>query len=566
MYADLDLTPLRKEILPVWECALKNLDDSLKDCVQSLINWIGSEKSLYHRVLRGEALRPNQPISQLTDAILKYHGCDLKSDHNWLIILRQVINAGNELQKWNLELPAHSIVSPRERGRFNPDRFRSRKLAKIWKCALDKSFSRVDNLNHDQSIGRIMLSAMLYGGITNPQLLISLIKNIPLKPTYHNGFRFIDLKPTWRGQDIAEVRRWFPDPLTETLMLRFRNNINLDSEHKISGPWVHKKVNSFLKECDVSKENLPSGISQLCDISCIQYELNFPPVIADYCARRFLGHSLRDCAWSRMSGPVEKINDVEPLELSGWHKTQKLDEVNNESHPFKHVAFIGIREAIYSEKIQVASTQLKHHIATLDATSHSLEYLFSSWILYLFKPRNGNRAIKTSTARNYLSIIGSRLDEALSGESLVELSSDEFEEAYTLILDAIDSQNHKRRVAKTLYQFHRYVEKYHDITRIDYHGVLGSYSAPMPVDANVLWVDEFERIQASIRQSDLIQMHPDLVDVINLIFTLGYRCGLRRMEALRLRLIDVSGTYKPELLVRPFLGRRLKTNSSLFLL
>src|SRR5690606_42104384 len=34
------------------------------------------------------------------------------------------------------------------------------------------------------------------------------------------------------------------------------------------------------------------------------------------------------------------------------------------------------------------------------------------------------------------------------------------------------------------------------------------------------------------------------------------------MEALKLRLIDLSGTYDPEMLLRPFKDRRLKTASS----
>jgi len=560
---ELDFSSIRLDVIPVWKAASDRCNDELKPAIQEMINWLSEGDSAFHPLLRGEAYKPShKSIHDLTDAIKKHLRSDLSSIYKWMAIIRQVIIIGNDMRSWNLELPSVSIRAPREKGRFNPDRFRSRKLAKVWKCALDKSFSRVDNLNHDQSIGRIILSAMLYGGITNSQLLIALVKSLPNPPTYHNEKKYISLKPTWRGQDNAETRRWFPDALTETLILRYSNDISFDFKLQVNGSWIHKKVNSFLEKCSVPKVNLPDGITQLCDIACIQYELNFPPVIADYCARRFIGHSLRDCAWSRMSGLVEQSNDVEQIELSGWQKTQKLDEDNDELYPSKHVAFNSIREAIHFEKIEVAAIQLKQHVSTLDPISHSLEYLFSKWMLFLFKPHNGNRAIKTSTARNYLSIIGSRLDEAISGESLVELSSDEFEEAYTLILDAIDSQNHKRRIAKTLYQFHRYIEKYHEITHIDYQGVLGAYSAPMPVDANLLWVDEYERIQESIKKSDLIQKHPDLVDVINLIFTLGFRCGLRRMEALRLRLIDLSGTYKPDLLVRPFLGRRLKTNSS----
>ena len=563
MDSELDFSSIREDAIPVWEAAFNACNDEFKPIIKEMINWLSEGSSAFHPLLRGEGYKPsNKSIHDLTDAIKKHLSSDLSRIYKWLAIIRQVIILGNDMRSWNLELPPLSIKVPREKGRFNPDRFRSRVLAKNWKCALTYSISRDENLEQEYMIAQIILSAMLYGGITNQQLLIALVKSLSFPPMYYNEKRYINLKPTWRGQDNAETRRWFPDALTETLILRYSNYIYFDPQPQLTGSWIFKIVNRFLKKCAVSKENLPSGIMQLCNIASIQYELYFPSFLADYCSRRFINHSLRDSAWKRIVDPVDDSKDEQPLELSGWDTYQKLDEEQDDSYPFKSIAFIGIREAIRSEKIEIVLAQLDRHISTLDHEEHGTEYLFSKWISYLLKPHKGSRAIKTSTARNYVSIIGTRLYEVLPNENLIELSSDEFEEAYSLILENIDSENHKRKVAKTLYQFHRYIEEYHDITRIDYHSVLGAYAAPTPVDANILWVDEFDRTQEAIKNSDLIQMHPDLVEVVELIFMLGYRCGLRRMEALRLRLIDVSGTYKPDLLVRPFLGRTLKTSSS----
>jgi len=278
-----------------------------------------------------------------------------------------------------------------------------------------------------------------------------------------------------------------------------------------------------------------------------------------------LSHSLRPGTWSRMQGRPLHTNedtDKEGLQLAGWEKYPSVEEPQTEESTEAAEGFSLLRAALQPSQVESAVRTLKEQASSNGLKQHSLENLLRSWILSLLQPEKGSKAIKTSTARSYLSVIGCRLHEVLSGEDLLSLSRDEFEEAYTLLLDDIDSKGLRKKVARVLYQFHVFLEKYYQVVRIDYHSTLGAFSAPAPVDANLIWVDEYLEMLDAIAQSNLIEMHPDMVDITQLILTLGYRCGLRRMEALRLRLIDLSGKYESELLVRPFLGRRLKTNSS----
>jgi hypothetical protein len=79
------------------------------------------------------------------------------------------------------------------------------------------------------------------------------------------------------------------------------------------------------------------------------------------------------------------------------------------------------------------------------------------------------------------------------------------------------------------------------------------------VDASILTVDDYLNIRKYLCDHWPANDHPDLVDIAEIITVLGFRCGLRRMEVLMLRVGDFCGGERTELLVRPWALRKLKT-------
>jgi len=569
MATELDFSALRGKVIPVWEAVATKCSEPMKTSLQDVVNWVVGGGSVFHPMLRGEGYRPsNKSIRGLSDSVIQHLGRDTESIQKWLVLLRQLIMAGNEQLDWDLELPPVSISAPREKGRFSPQRFHSRTKAQIWKTALHQHLKDGERteLDSDARIGQILLSAMLHGGLINTQLMIAFLKDIPAAPKYHHNQCYFDLNPTWSGHEDAEYRRWFPDLLTETLIIRFSDSISIDPDARVTGEWIAKRIKGFLKTAGLRGDDLPTGIRELCDVVSIQYELTLPTFLADYAKRKYLSHSLRPGNWERMQGyriHRSEHHHNESLQLAGWETYPNVEEQQASidlTEPDGRLE--RLKDALRSDQVEPAAQALSKLVNQNDASQYKLDSLLGRWLLSLLKPGKGSKAVKTSTARSYLSAIGTRLSEVLPDDDLLELSRDEFEEAYTLLLDDIDSKGLRKKVARALYQFHMFLEKHQHIVKIDYLSVLGAFSAPAPVDANLIWVDEYLGMQDAIAQSNLIEMHPDMVDIAQLILTLGYRCGLRRMEALRLRLVDLSGSYDPELLVRPFLGRRLKTNSS----
>lgn len=89
--------------------------------------------------------------------------------------------------------------------------------------------------------------------------------------------------------------------------------------------------------------------------------------------------------------------------------------------------------------------------------------------------------------------------------------------------------------------------------------VLGIGRGLVPVDANVLTLEEYEAVLDRIERS---LAREDLKRAAQLLVVFGFRCGLRRMEALKLLVQDVLLNESPELLIRPSEWRRLKTKNA----
>lgn len=89
--------------------------------------------------------------------------------------------------------------------------------------------------------------------------------------------------------------------------------------------------------------------------------------------------------------------------------------------------------------------------------------------------------------------------------------------------------------------------------------VFGLARGLVPVDANLISYDEYQRALHYIDEST---SDPSLKRVARIILILAFRCGLRRMEMLGLRIDDLQEREHAELFIRPSAYRQLKTKSS----
>jgi integrase len=149
-------------------------------------------------------------------------------------------------------------------------------------------------------------------------------------------------------------------------------------------------------------------------------------------------------------------------------------------------------------------------------------------------------------------------------------TADWFEGVYGEIIDDNDNSN-KRAISSFLYQFHNYLTKTQGFAKIESGDVFEAKNARHRVHADIITIDEFSEFKSFLLNKGnhvgndvflrMSKRDSNLPTVVALIALLGYRCGLRRREALHLRLGDVHDLYKV-LLIRPHRTRGLKTLSS----
>jgi integrase len=214
----------------------------------------------------------------------------------------------------------------------------------------------------------------------------------------------------------------------------------------------------------------------------------------------------------------------------------------------------------------------KLHSISLKFPVATVENCFANFAFRLVssKSESGN-ILAINTAKSYLITVAKRLGGRLGSEDPSSLDVETLENLYVEILEDADeasgAKKQRRQIARALREFHYYLVQVYGYEAINAREVLGFGKGLVPVDANLIQFDEYHRIYNFIPQ--LIKHdHPRMtaqdkfINAAQLIFMLAFRCGLRRMEVLKLKIEDFKEASLAELLIRPNDARRLKTKSS----
>jgi len=568
---DLELKYVREHVHKAWLKASEKMGVEYTSVLNNMMVWVSEDKSIINDILRGEGISSNKIVmTNFTDDIAQYLQGDKVSLINWLIAFRQVIIIGNELSLWKLSLPEIPSLAKREQGRLNPKRFTLREKGSVWKGALFNSIKENLDLTNDALLGRLILSAMINSGLLNKQLIFAFMKSLKSPLKIFQGKAFYDLSPSWSGHEDIEFRRWFPHNLTEILIWNIQKELWISdyTSEKMSGSKIKRLVSKFLKEAGVEKDFQPNTVFELFDAVSVSADLFMPAFLVDYAKRKYFSHSLRQSAWDRMAGkkPIEDVKKLaEKIDLahrSSQPRITEEEDLNEDEVPWQFSWSSPLKNVVTSSTVGGAISELKIFRDSNDFHPRSVQMLLAGWALSLLKPSGEEKTIKPISVKGYISVVGRRLSEVFHTIDCDDLTAEDFGDAYTLILDDIESKGLRRKVSKVLYLFHRYLEITHHAEPIDYNSILGAFSAPTPVDANIIYIEEYRRMLSALDHSNLILIHPKLVEIVRMVMILGYRCGLRRSEALKLRLIDIQGSYDAMLLIRPHSGRGLKTSSS----
>ena len=181
------------------------------------------------------------------------------------------------------------------------------------------------------------------------------------------------------------------------------------------------------------------------------------------------------------------------------------------------------------------------------------------------------RKLSMGSTKRFCLLIATRLGLRLKNVDPGTLDIDTLEKLYGRVLDeddlnyAVDKTSDqqllrtKRTIMKALTLFHRYLEITSPMAPLRSLKNRLSLRGLLPVDANFITIDEHRLVLRFLsRQKSLND--PYLRSALRLLFSVCFWCGLRRAEALLLRVSDLDAAG--HLHVRPYAQRKLKTRSS----
>lgn len=541
----LDLSETQRQLLPqVRQWLLKRYPAT----TSAGFSWKSNEKpSVAHRLLRDI-----RPLSKAVEA---------------LRILNKVAVRLQELQLDRLPPLPVGVLCRRPKNPLATDIGNSLTQFYALQLALERW---LEALTSEVPIECVAFSAILYGGLLHTSSVLTLIRSLTQVHTSQQKF-YLDLSLPWRGEENMEDRRWYLDPLTASLLLRLGPTATdgllapAPDGTAVSDDRLKKRLWSLLLSAirtHAGPQSAPESLSQLLAIASVAARIEIPAIVVSYATRSVVSHSLKPQALLRLQGEADSIElgpDRQPHQK--YHQLRlRLPRDNGESEPLWMLA---LRRALSGSDKKTMLRALQPLLESVAQEKGPARYMTEFAYTLCKDGSAAGHKLAASTVRAYVLTIARRLIGLLEEKVLEKLSLATLLAAYSQALDdAVEEgsgRGLRRNVALSLREFHIFLHNAYSFPTVADQEVFGLARGLVPVDANLISYDEYQRALHYIDESTI---DPSLKRVARIILILAFRCGLRRMEMLGLRIDDLQEREHAELFIRPSAYRQLKTKSS----
>lgn len=495
------------------------------------------------------------------------------------IVLTNFLKAGIQAGVWDVDrLPDVIVRLPPDPSPFRPERMTSARavteLKRRHEAALASLLRSTRNPRGApearRRAGQLLVSAIVYGGLLHRPFVEVFPERMHTHLFEHDGCLWIDFEHGLNADadDVyrspPSIRRWFPDPLTAMLLLRWRldgcrwptgNGSSLDTI-LLSYLSVLGIALSFSKGGDAvirfgDTEDQRISIAQrsaahfLLEGARAHLALWVPPVLADFASRPERGCGLDAEAWVRTvtgqrlsRNPADRDEDAAESDEAVIFREAASDSppslTRSRNEGTQRALLRALMAGLSGARGYVRRAPARKFIEAF-RQEHRAELcpvlrLLLDWSLWSITTRDiGQGRIKVSSLVRYLSAIGPGLADA--GEDLTEeelRGNDDF----TRLVDVCDTVVASARGGQTqpyvidrLSEFLYYLSATLGTPAIAWRG--RNIRARRRPHANVLSEREYRVIRRSIEHSRLPERRREL---LALLLVCGYRLGLRRDE------------------------------------
>ena len=433
-------------------------------------------------------------------------------------------------------------------------------------------------------IGLIVLSAVVNLHLMHTSMHSALIEALANPDRFFvkrkRKLHAIILSLAYQGQPDSETRLYFPDPFIRSLISQLREGdvhdvfrTGLDSTLSVSAR--HESISSSLDEFvgDLSTAYSGDGftLTAVTDAARALCYIRMPAAIAAHRCRKIISHAPKRHALERiLNWNVNSHFVVPPASKSQWTR-EALKE--DDRHSDKEIS-----DTAQVEPEWLIRLRKTFRLAVQDTM---IEDLNSYWKSI---PQPGSRIAEFALARllegnspglvkRQTLIVARRLGCRLLPDDPAALDVPTFE---NLCRDALKDDWHddssdntlglvrknKVNTVKALKSFHGFLNKRAEgkLKLSKEFGPVLQTTGLLDVNANFITVDEYLHLLDHVADVPGGISNDYLLESIQLIIVLSFRCGLRRNEALYLRTDDFDRSN--HLHVRSYDERKVKTTNS----
>jgi len=409
---------------------------------------------------------------------------------------------------------------------------------------------------------------MCFGGLLRAKALLALPVALENPDT---ELRWLDLPiVTPSTGSRPSLYRWLPDPLTRLLLIT-RQSGGLPPRPTLSGKttrYLFRLIKCYAEHAGFA-EHLPPHFTALSQAAQTRLHLHLPPYLVHYLVGRRESSSLPPDVWDRLIHPPTEISEFPRTSSNQSGTAAESISSNAEAQSDKASWPAQLRQLASIVRKQGSPSDRQQRIIEWRITCANDLLLSVSrlgeWVEKWLSTKGRNRRpLQPRSVYAMLNAIGGRLAGQLGNRDPAALNDvAAYIELYQTALEDCPSLGVRRRVARSLKSFHKFLEKMHDAPRLSDDGLFAVYGKGKgTVDANFIGTDTFFRARQWLYHDTAQRYDANTANALCRIMALGYFAGLRRSEAVGLEVDDLEGNTHVDLLVRPNALRQLKSRSA----
>ncbi|MDH5766974.1 MAG: site-specific integrase, partial [Gammaproteobacteria bacterium] len=513
----------------------------------------------------------------------------VKQGHNFLV---QGLEAGKKKLGWKINVPSPMVNIKRDSSPFRPSQFHTlKKLYLIinrfnesiedeYYYKNSSSWKKQNNNTKEIFIknyhaGQILLSAIVNGGILSKKWLDGFGDALKHRVVIDDDYLWLDLEVNIKNSTRKDHRRWFADPVTGLLILKWKN--------KYGDTWIDDTTNigqrkqnelcirNFFRGMGLKyKDSFP--VSKLINSASTLLSMSLPQFLIKYAESPTMSPSLSPLTWIRLrhdrqgiiNKEENKKDEIVDIDINIRTNNTKVTTGDQIKNLRKLQSILGLYHHRNAPSIGEICKKIESFIDSAQLNP-IVAYLAYWCLIRMRSTRLTGSKVKPSSMNTYLSTIGTDLIRNMIEYNPVELDEEDWMEIYEKVIDSGANNKIKNRRKRRLREFHDFLVVYEGFPKVYFSGCEQEENI---VDVNIISPKEYMQILLVLSQDSYDSER--LRKIRRIVFTLGYRCGLRRKEVLtiqirNLQILDCKGGNAKEgseLLIVSNSQGKLKTKKS----